>query len=301
MIITRHYNSLSKRDKRVVDDLEIWVSECSNAEILVDRDALERWYRDDYYISTAEIYKDYLNIKEELEGEEANRDELLFPLMEKLLGISFSRFVTRYRKDHPNEEWFDDIDLLLDMDLEASGGVTIENISFFIGKDKEFDEKIIQLSKKRFNAIEKVFKKKFAIDPSRKDKKMLQIKKDNIFRDRYDVYLFNHYAAKLTAMAIDRGIPIDNIGGFLLEQKEMLRESFSYKDKIGEDRLKRILTLIKKDILKVLNTFNKHNKVALERGYQLISQEEMIHHIADYMEQEAEICENGNNIIKNLS
>ncbi len=298
--MSQFYNSLSKIDKRFVDCLEIWVLASSESKILNNREALERGYRDDYYIKTDEIYKDYLNIKEELEDHEAYSNELLLPLMEKLLGSSFDRFKTRYRKDKPNEEWFDDIDLLLDMDLEASGGVSIENITFFICTDKEFDEKVIRLSKTRFEAIGKVFKKKYTIDQAREDRKKVQIIKDKIFRDRYDVYLVNHWTAKLSAYAINEQIYKSTINKFLSHRKEEVRDLLSYKDKIGEDRLNRILTLIKKDILKVLNSFNTHNKSAFKYGYQLISQEEMIHHIADYMNQQTKIYNNGNHIIKNI-
>ncbi len=302
--MTPLYNALPQYDKNIVDMLLVWVRWMSNANIVNDPEILRRSTPNEYPVTTKEIYLDYLSIRDDLEERGGKDEEILLPLMEILLGRRFKGFLNRYRKDHqdesPVEEWFDDIDMLIDMDLEASGDVTIDNIAFFIGADREFDKEVIQLSLKRFNDIEKVFKKKYAIDVARAARRDIQIDKDKVYRDRYDLYLFSHYAAKLSAWAIDKDINKGTLNKFLAKHKEMLGKAFSYNDRIGEDRLKRILSNIRKDIIRVLDTFDKRRRVALKNGEQALSKDEMIHHLADFMDIQTKTYSNGNNIIQKI-
>ena len=302
--MTISYDSLSKEDKNIVDGIAEWVEEYSEAEVLGNRELLKKKLGDSNYISKNDIYRDYLSVKDDIK--DRCTDELFFTLMEKLTGSRFTGFIDKYKRDpssrleyQPSKEWFD-MEQLLVLYLEDSGSVSIDNIASFMCIDKEFDEKVIRLSKPRFKAIGKVYKKTYAIDKSREDRKKIQIDKDKIFTDRYDVYLVNYYTAKLSAYAIEEQINKSTIDKFLSKYNKTIKDLFSYKDKIGEDRFKRILSLFKNDILKVLNSFNSHNKEASKYGYQFISSEEMIHNLADYMEEQTQIYNKGNSIIKEI-
>ena len=303
--MTISYDSLSKEDKNIVDRIAEWVEEYSEAEVLGNRELLKKKLGDSNYISKNDIYEDYLSVKDDIE--ERCTDELFFALMEKLTGSRFDGFVDKYKKGANNQivyqrniEWFD-MELLLDMDLEASGGVSIDNIASFMCIDKEFDEKVVRLSKVRFKAMGKVFKKKFVIDESRRDRKMLQVDKGHIFKDRYDSYLFMYHVPKLAAEALIWGIESQmELEEFIEEQREILREIFSYKGPIGNERFNRILQKLKREIARVYKALEKEDILRSRKSERVLNLEEKCTILSNVMKVQTERYNNSNNILSDI-
>lgn len=96
------------------------------------------------------------------------------------------------------------ISSLMTFNFEKNGGLTAEEIARRIGKDAEFDEKVIRVSARRFKEIMNVYKE-VAISEAWTRRAIFLTKGDKAFLDTNDYYLSNQYISRLFVDALKYG------------------------------------------------------------------------------------------------
>ena len=97
-----------------------------------------------------------------------------------------------------------EIQRLIDSDLERNFGIKAKQIAEVIGANKQLDEKIVNLSDRRFKEVEKAFREYLRKENSelRKDQNFI---KDRYFGNRFEVYAFNVTILQTCIIAIQDG------------------------------------------------------------------------------------------------
>ena len=93
---------------------------------------------------------------------------------------------------------------LKSMNLEKGHGATAKEIASCIGEDSTFDERVPQVSPKRFETIMSAFKKK-ALQESKTALNELLSPGGKVFKDTNDYYLADHYIKEVTIEAFEYG------------------------------------------------------------------------------------------------
>ncbi len=96
------------------------------------------------------------------------------------------------------------ISLLMTFNFEKGGGLTAKEIASRTGEDTDFDERVVQVSPKRFKEIINAYIKK-AIKEDKAEKGRLRIQGNKAFKDTNDYYLANHRITEITIEALEYG------------------------------------------------------------------------------------------------
>ncbi len=88
--------------------------------------------------------------------------------------------------------------------LEKGYGVTAKDIADCIGENPYFDNRVTQVSSKRFEEIMNAYKKKSFKECKAEKAELLSVG-GKVFKDTNDYYLANHYILELTIEALEKG------------------------------------------------------------------------------------------------